>query len=27
MGTGTKPEERGKYLDMGVTLFQEDPPA
>ena len=27
MGTGTKPEERGQYLDMGVTLFQEDPPA
>ena len=27
MGTGTKPEERQKYLDLGVTLFQEDPPA
>jgi 4-hydroxy-2-oxoheptanedioate aldolase len=27
MGTGTRPEERDKYLEMGVTLFQEDPPA
>ena len=27
MGTGTRPEEREKYLDMGITLFQEDPPA
>lgn len=27
MGTATKPNERGKYLEMGVTLFQEDPPA
>ena len=27
MGTGTKPDERDKYLEMGVTLFQEDPPA
>lgn len=27
MGTGTKPEEREKYLAMGVTLFQEDAPA
>lgn len=27
MGTGTKPEEREKYLEMGVTLFQEDAPA
>lgn len=27
MGTGTKPEEREEYLQMGVTLFQEDPPA
>lgn len=27
MGTGTKPEERDKYLDMGITLFQEDAPA
>lgn len=27
MGTGTKPEERDKYLEMGVTLFQEDAPA
>jgi len=26
MGTGTRPEEREKYLDMGITLFQEDPP-
>lgn len=24
MGTPTKPEERGKYLEMGVTLFQAD---
>ncbi|MDH3601385.1 MAG: aldolase/citrate lyase family protein [Candidatus Tectomicrobia bacterium] len=27
MGTGTKPEEREKYLEMGITLFQEDAPA
>ena len=27
MGTGTKPSERDKYLEMGVTLFQEDAPA
>ena len=27
MGTGTKPEERDKYLAMGITLFQEDAPA
>ena len=27
MGTGTKPGERDKYLEMGVTLFQEDAPA
>jgi 2-dehydro-3-deoxyglucarate aldolase/4-hydroxy-2-oxoheptanedioate aldolase len=27
MGTATKPAERGKYLDMGITLFQEDAPA
>ena len=27
MGTGTKPEEREKYLEMGLTLFQEDAPA
>ncbi len=27
MGTGTKPEERDKYLEMGITLFQEDAPA
>ena len=27
MGTGTKPEERDKYLDIGITMFQEDPPA
>jgi 2-keto-3-deoxy-L-rhamnonate aldolase RhmA len=26
MGTGTKPEEREQYLEMGVTLFQEDAP-
>ncbi len=26
MGTGTKPEEREKYLDIGITLFQEDAP-
>jgi len=27
MGTVTKPEERQKYLDMGITLFQEAAPA
>jgi 4-hydroxy-2-oxoheptanedioate aldolase len=27
MGTGTIPEERDKYLEMGITMFQEDPPA
>ena len=27
MGTATKPEERDKYLEMGITLFQEEPPA
>jgi staphyloferrin B biosynthesis citrate synthase len=27
MGTPTKPEERGPYLEMGVTLFQQDAPA
>ena len=27
MGTATKPEERDKYLEMGVTLFQADAPA
>lgn len=27
MGTGTKPDERDKYLEMGITLFQEDAPA
>ena len=27
MGTGTKPDERNKYLEMGITMFQEDPPA
>ncbi len=27
MGTPTKPKEREPYLKMGVTLFQEDPPA
>ena len=26
MGTGTKPEERDKYLEIGITLFQEDAP-
>ena len=27
MGTGTKPEERDPYREIGVTLFQEDAPA
>lgn len=27
MGTGTRPEERDKYRELGVTLFQQDPPA
>jgi len=27
MGTGTRPEERDKYLEIGITLFQESPPA
>lgn len=27
MGTATKPEERAKYLEIGITLFQENPPA
>lgn len=27
MGTGTRPEQREKYLEMGITLFQEDAPA
>ncbi len=27
MGTATTPEERDKYLEMGITLFQEDAPA
>lgn len=27
MGTPTKPSERDEYLEMGVTLFQEDAPA
>jgi 2-keto-3-deoxy-L-rhamnonate aldolase RhmA len=27
MGTATKPEERDKYLEIGITLFQEDAPA
>ena len=27
MGTPTKPNERDKYLAMGITLFQEDAPA
>ncbi len=26
MGTGTKPAERDKYIEMGITLFQEDAP-
>ena len=26
MGTATKPEERDRYLEMGITLFQEEPP-
>ena len=26
MGTGTQPEERDKYLEIGITLFQEDAP-
>jgi 2-keto-3-deoxy-L-rhamnonate aldolase RhmA len=25
MAVMTEPEERGKYLDMGVTVFQEPP--
>ena len=27
MGTGTSPEERDKYLEMGFTLFQGDAPS
>lgn len=27
MGTGNKPEERDKLLEIGITLFQEDAPA
>lgn len=27
MGTGTNPDERDKYLEMGITLFQEEAPA
>ena len=27
MGTATTPEERNKYLEIGITLFQEDAPA
>ena len=27
MGTATLPEEREAYLEMGVTLFQQDAPA
>ncbi len=27
MGTATKPEERDKYLEIGITLFQQDAPA
>lgn len=26
MGTATKPSERQKFLDIGITLFQEDAP-
>ena len=26
MGNSTKPEERDRYLEMGVTLFREDRP-
>ncbi len=26
MGTSTVPQERDKYLEMGITLFQEDAP-
>ena len=25
VGVDTQPEERDKYLEMGITLFQEDP--
>ena len=27
MGTATRPEQRDRYKEMGITLFQEDPPA
>ncbi len=27
MGTATTPEERDKYLDIGITLFQQNAPA
>jgi 2-keto-3-deoxy-L-rhamnonate aldolase RhmA len=27
MGTTTKPEERDKYMEIGITLFQEEAPA
>jgi hypothetical protein len=27
MGTGSKPEQREKNLEMRITLFQEDAPA
>ena len=27
MGTDTQPEERDKYLEIGITLFQEDLPS
>ena len=27
MGTATKPEERDRYLEIGITLFQEETPA
>ena len=26
MGTATQPEERDKYLEIGITLFQEESP-
>ncbi|MCB0127167.1 MAG: hypothetical protein KDE58_33125, partial [Caldilineaceae bacterium] len=27
MGTGNKPEDRDKLLEIGITLFQDDAPA
>ena len=27
MGTPTKPDERDQYLEIGITLFQQDPPS